>query len=536
MSCWRVLELSEQLDDQEIPQLLVKPVFRSNSYTVHVTCLSNIWSEELDLHGIVDRALKEQSPIEVSKRDTAQLAILLDNVKRSLEVSEDAICRITRHGTDGIILHTTINLPKPLDSLIWKFYLVRRASTTLKNELILPLLISSHIQHARITALISTIHSKDKVITRLVDQYESSNLDLAEAFPIIGGMKTGRRLVKREQAARHVPALQPFREDVFKQETGQLSKSNVSTLGLFQEALSECTPEVPPQLKSDGLDLGWWTGIPDRLSQWKPPVRSKEKEPTPLTKSSKTILDSSDVETEDEFEIHENFKTRDMQQTVSKVLVPSTTLPQKELITDGEDDTDDTEDEDDLDALPKSRSQTSSQCLRKQPPVKSSTLDTLPKPIKSESPPHTTSEVKGFRIGGISNKTATECPPPTPKKSATTSKLDDALMEEPPSSQMNTDVDATPKKPKKAFKIGGKGRREASDGSHIPEVVDRTKPTDSSLNQTPTPSSAQGKPPVLEEQYEETPEEKAERKRAELKRRTEEAAKKQAQSKKRRRF
>jgi hypothetical protein len=269
MACWRVLELSEQPDGDHIPQLLVKPVFASDSYTVHLTCLSNIWSEELDLHGIVDRASEQQSPIEVSKHDTAQLAILLDNVEKSLEHSDDAICRITRNDADGITLHTTITLPKPLDSLTWKFHLKKRAATTLKNELILPLLVSSHVQHERLTSLASTINDKDKAITRLLDQFESSNLDLAAAFPIISSLKSGRKVIKREQAARHIPALQPFREDAFKQQTAQLVDSDVSTLGLFQEALSECAPAVPAQLRSDENDVEWWTRVVSRLSTLK---------------------------------------------------------------------------------------------------------------------------------------------------------------------------------------------------------------------------------------------------------------------------
>jgi hypothetical protein len=308
MACWRVLELSEQPDGDHIPQLLVKPVFASDSYTVHLTCLSNIWSEELDLHGIVDRASEQQSPIEVSKHDTAQLAILLDNVEKSLEHSDDAICRITRNDADGITLHTTITLPKPLDSLTWKFHLKKRAATTLKNELILPLLVSSHVQHERLTSLASTINDKDKAITRLLDQFESSNLDLAAAFPIISSLKSGRKVIKREQAARHIPALQPFREDAFKQQTAQLVDSDVSTLGLFQEALSECAPAVPAQLRSDENDVEWWTRVVSRLSTLKAQVRNKAKKASLPPKPAPAIDNSSGDETEDEFENQSNFK------------------------------------------------------------------------------------------------------------------------------------------------------------------------------------------------------------------------------------
>jgi len=308
MSCWRVLELSELPDGELIPQLLVKPEFGPDSYTVHLTCLSNIWSEVLDLAGIVQRAAEEQSPIEVSKRDSAQVAILLANVQKSLDLSDDTICWITRADSDGITLHTTIALPKPLDSLTWKFHFKKQASSVLKNELILPLLFSSHIQHERVAGLVSIINDKDRAITRLVDQYESSNLDLAAAFPIISGLKSGRKVVKREQAARHIPALQPFREDAFKQETGQSVDSDVSTLGLFREALSDCMPTVPPHLKSSDVDVSWWTGIPARISGVKIPAKGRNKHTVSSTKPIKALAESSGDETEDEFETHSNFK------------------------------------------------------------------------------------------------------------------------------------------------------------------------------------------------------------------------------------
>jgi hypothetical protein len=275
---------------------------------VHLTDLSNIWSEELNLHGVVDRASQEQSPIEVSKQDTTQLAILLDNVKKPLDNSGDATCRITRNNADGLTLHTSVSLPEPFGRLTWKFQLEKRTSVTLKDELILPLLVSSHIQHQRITGLVSTMVEKDKAITRLVDQYESNNLDLAAAFPSIGGMKAGRKLVKREQAARHISALRSFREEVWKQETEQLQDSDVTTLGLFQEALAQNTPKVPPQLKSKNQENSWWAVVPTRLSPLTVDAKINVKKTAPAAKPKQMDAESTDDETEDEFEVHDNFK------------------------------------------------------------------------------------------------------------------------------------------------------------------------------------------------------------------------------------
>ena len=310
MSSWRVLELSEQPDGEPIPQLLVKPAFNSDSYTVFLTCLTDIWSEDLDLHAIVGRAAEQQSPIEISEQDTTQLNILLDNLSTCLSGSDDAECRLTRDGADGITLHTTIRLPEPLDSLTWEFHLQRRSPVTLKNELILPLLVSSHTQYERINDLITTIENKDNAITRLVDTFESNNLDLAAAFPSIGGLKTGRKLIKREQAARHLPALRPFQHNAWQEETAQLADAHVTTLGLFQEALVQSTPVVPSSLQAEEGAEDWLAAVPSRLAFAKPAVKIKTRDVAPPFQPPKHGHESSpvDLDTEDEFEVHDNFK------------------------------------------------------------------------------------------------------------------------------------------------------------------------------------------------------------------------------------
>jgi hypothetical protein len=147
------------------------------------------------------------------------------------------------------------------------------------------------------------------------------------------------------------------------------------------------------------------------------------------------------------------------------------------------------------------------------------------------------SKGKGFRIGGKAKKAADESPPPSDKIKDATPDLD--ADEERRLPETNANMNATPPKIKRTFKIGGQRRNTINEASQAPAMTDRTRATPSpSLH---APSSPCTKPlkaesPIVEEEHEETPEEKAARKRAELKRKTEEAAKKQAQSKKKRRF
>ncbi|KAI0619154.1 XLF domain-containing protein [Pyrenophora tritici-repentis] len=530
MSCWRVLKLSDEPGDKQVPQLLIKPAFHSDSYILHLTDLSNIWSEESDLDGIVNRASQEQSPIEVSKQDTAQLSILLHNIKKSLVNDDDAVCQMTRIDGNGITLHTSICLPEPLDRLTWKFYLKKRPSTVLENELILPLLVSSHIQHERINRLITTINSKDNAITRLADHFDSNNMDFAAAFPSIGGTKSGKRMIKREQAAKHIPALQSFREDAWRQETEQLRDSDVTTLGLFQEALAHSTPDVPIQLKSGDREQDWWTAVPTHLSS-KTAAKRRTMSPPPI-KPNDVVAGSSDEETEDEFENHEHFNTHTIATKPAEIPVPTPSSSPNGAQSTSEDST---EDEDDLDVPPMNGSQSQGRALQTSPGRKPSPKHS---PLhKATDPPAAKTKVNTFRIGGKS-KALIEPPPSATIVTGTDTHPDDLLptRESVPPCSPPTQTITTLKKARKPFKIGGKGKdidRETSQSAFRARQMQSPTVEPPSF---PPLHEAVREPTPIKEVIEETPEEKAERRRAELKRKNGEAAKKLAQAKKKKRF
>lgn len=88
-----------------------------------------------------------------------------------------------------------------------------------------------------------------------------------------------------------------------------MKDTNLTTLGLFQEALAQSTPIVPSELKSGDFETTWWTAVPTKLSMPKAPVKTKAKTPPVASKPAKTATDSGD-ETEEEFETHVNFKVR----------------------------------------------------------------------------------------------------------------------------------------------------------------------------------------------------------------------------------
>ncbi|KAL6706936.1 hypothetical protein ACN47E_004886 [Coniothyrium glycines] len=539
MSCWRVLHLTEPDEQARLPQLLVKPDFGADSYTVHLTDLTNIWREELDLHAIVARAAEEQSPIEVAKQDAAQLAHLLEHVKKALGSSDDATCRVTRSTIGDLTLHAVIALPEPLDSLAWTFHFSKQSTVTLRNELILPLLVSSHIQHERIASLVAVIAEKDRAITRLVDQFESSNLDLAAAFPSVSSLKLGRKTVKREQAAKHVPALQPFREHTWRQATEQLENLDLTTLGLFQEALAQNTPTVPRQLLVSDDRSPWWTTLPDRLDRSIFPAPKTAKTSVQKVRHEPTI-DTDEEETEDEFETHNHSNTRKPHSNGKHL--PSAAASQSRQVTENNV-AESSEEEDDLNAPAKSQRLPQEQGTSIRPlPSNLSQSEAVPVPDDVSS--HVT-KAKGsiFKIGGKSTKLSINTSPPDdhPVSNGERPPIRESSRSSP---ILDCPVESTPRMNRRPFRIGGKDKHAVEGGGKRLMPSSPVEATRARAAQSPAAGPPSSPPSIrenrdstpMEQINEETPEEKAERKRAELKRKTEEAAKKQAQHKKKKRF
>lgn len=194
---------------------------------------------------------------------------------------------------------------------------------------------------------------------------------------------------------------------------------------------------------------------------------------------------------------------------------------------DDDDVTDDTEEDDDLDAPPSQKS--------------TKGFKTTSSTTNAESPSPAMPRNTGFRIGGRL-KQATETPP-LARGQEPDGKHDDLPVRHSPSSPPAEAVEASPKKVKKGFKIGGKGKTSTGEGSQTvapdvrPEEGDHvSRPNDAKTASSPLTRTDEEESMAEEPAREETAEEKAERRRAELKRKTDEAAKKQGQQKKKRRF
>lgn len=199
-----------------------------------------------------------------------------------------------------------------------------------------------------------------------------------------------------------------------------------------------------------------------------------------------------------------------------------------------------TDDDDDLDRPIQSQSQTQkhSHIIQKSPPqARSPSPQELPTP-NLETQPEATSKRKVFRIGGKTKDWIKEPSPPVQRQENIAA--DKYTAASSPPQHVPTEAGSTPKKVRRPFKIGGKGKSTNVGGQEDEDSVTTTN--QKKIIQSPRaqpaslPRARVMKDATPEKTQEETPEEKAERKRAELKRKNDEAAKKQAQSKKKKRF
>ncbi|KAF2010664.1 hypothetical protein BU24DRAFT_427770 [Aaosphaeria arxii CBS 175.79] len=528
MACWRVLELDPSTSIG-VPQLLIKADFGEHGYILWLTDLSNIWSEDLSVVGIMERAVEVESPIEVGRQDTTQQGILLEHLQNSLTNAEGTVCRLTKYNESGVILNTVIDLPEPLDSLKWKFCLRKQSPTMLKNELILPLLLSGHIQYTRVKKLTTIIAEKDKAMSRLLDQYASNHLDLASVFPSVSGSKGNRRIAKREQVSRYIPALRPFVQDEWMEETTRHLYPELCTLDLFQEALSECNPSVPSSMKSREDEGIWWENIKATMDM-SPPRPTSTTRLDPVIES-RPSSEGEDTETEDEFETHENFKSR---------------IPERR-----DNSADDNRDNSDPTSKNDSQSQSRLQhrmklesqdhvlptrrrsSLSVEQPALATSLPAVPSDHSKHpiaEPTTSRPKPKGFKIGGAKRSPATV-------EAKITS--EENVLEDNMNVQITTASQHNEGRRRKGFKIGGKDKRTSEKetknefAGHIEESSRLTEIPD--VEPTRGASQVETKDTHEEEvKHDETAEEKAERKRSELKRKNDDLSRRQAQRKKKR--
>ncbi|KAI9737660.1 MAG: hypothetical protein M1818_005664 [Claussenomyces sp. TS43310] len=212
---WRPLPIAMPVlgADTQLPPLLVCAHFAATAYTIHLTDLTHLWRESLDRRAIIKRSLDADTSIDPSE-DAEQFRQLLDRIQLTLAGGPDTTLTISAAGavtssaTPSLTLHVTAQLPGGLRPLEWSVYLAAAPPSALTMQLVLPLVRAQNARLRELESLVNTLRDKDHVIQKLVDKLEATGAELSHVFP--GAAGKGRRPLARKLAEGRVKGLAPF--------------------------------------------------------------------------------------------------------------------------------------------------------------------------------------------------------------------------------------------------------------------------------------------------------------------------------------
>ncbi|KAJ6021830.1 hypothetical protein N7540_007334 [Penicillium herquei] len=254
-SNWHKLTLQQP----NTPPLISRFTWTREGYTLYVTDLTFVWSEELSHQEILKRAEEKATTIDPSE-DHDQFNVLLEKIGETLRGEEGTTT--INSGAEGDSLHliTKSKLPAPLRPLVWEIRLSKQASTSLTNHLLLPLLRDEAGWESRQRFLLDQIKQKDWILGRIFDKMEAIGVDLGTIFPGAAGLRKTKKGSTRSEAARFIKGLAPFDESKWLLESGDSSESS----GLAKKVLNELLgSEKDRDLeKLQATQEHWWTELP----------------------------------------------------------------------------------------------------------------------------------------------------------------------------------------------------------------------------------------------------------------------------------
>lgn len=225
---WKPLSVSRTADTP-LPPLLISATFGIDSYAVHLTDLTHLWSESLDHKAIFQRSQVESTSIDPS--DSDQLQIFLDKIKSGIEGGKDTTSSLSfedSRGRPDIKLDITVRLPAGLDDLEWSIHLSAAPQSLLTSQLTIPLMEAQHARSQEITNLIEVLNHKDHVIQKLLDKFEEQGTQLGQLFPQVA-VKGGRK-ISRAKAEEKVNGLGQFDIETWKKKLDNAKSRDVTEL------------------------------------------------------------------------------------------------------------------------------------------------------------------------------------------------------------------------------------------------------------------------------------------------------------------
>lgn len=301
MAAWRPLKLSNSAGAQ-LPPFLISSEFNNDSYLVQLTDLTNTWVESVDRDAIIERSREGNTSIDPSE-DEDQLSIFLEKIGLGLAGGNDTSLSLQvgpDHGdiSPSLLLHVTIQLPGGLKDLEWRYELALQTPKETVDKLLLPSLIAIQEKKKEVEELVELLEEKDAVIQKLVDTLENQGTDLGTIFHQVAG-RPGKK-IDRKKASEKIQGLKIFDVEAWKQKSGSNKPDDQWELLNNVFGGNDITPNVS---KTNSLDKG------DRKHNWWEHMQGKRvgtlgsKLATNITDSSWRSNQQEHTQPEDDFQV-----------------------------------------------------------------------------------------------------------------------------------------------------------------------------------------------------------------------------------------
>ncbi|KAM4058669.1 XRcc4-like factor, NHEJ component [Hirsutella rhossiliensis] len=299
---WRPLPLPSS---PGLPVLLVSAQVGVASYTVRITDMANMWVESLERKAICMRAWSENTTIDPS--DTPEnMAKFLASLTSALDprqpghgdtslglvptATDDA-------GDDGLTLRVTCALPG-FAPLKWPLHLGKCPPSAVATQLVLPLIEAHYARKREVESLLQALGQKDSVLTKLSDKLEAMGIGLEHVFTAL----SGKKMVTRLAADDKVRGLAPFDRRRWEADMSHDMDGPGNTGDLVQSVLGNSSLRYGNLIEMDASPVldRWWHDFRD-TSQ----VASCKKA-RPATPSSQTRSPRSGprtTEDDDDFQV-----------------------------------------------------------------------------------------------------------------------------------------------------------------------------------------------------------------------------------------
>ncbi|KAJ5997055.1 hypothetical protein N7522_008715 [Penicillium canescens] len=254
-STWHRLHLSHE----GLPPLLFQYTWTQQGYEIYITDLTYVWAERLFYEDIAKRAEEEAATIDPGE-DPEQLKVLLEKIGEALQRGKESTVLSSGTQTGSLEITTTTKLPAPLRPLRWTLKLSKEPLSSATSRLLIPLLKEEADRESRQRSLLNQIKQKDYVLGKLFDKIETLGTELGSVFPSAAGLRTSRKGSTRSEAGRFVKGIAPFDEEAWLAEVGSSNSSGFG-INLFQEISESGNVEDLENINQHGE---WWRQLQKR--------------------------------------------------------------------------------------------------------------------------------------------------------------------------------------------------------------------------------------------------------------------------------